>query len=129
MQRVIGLGLALVAGALFGATAVSKLQAQSKAPGAYVIVDIAEITNPDVFKTLGPKAGPAAAAAGGQFVARTDNVIALDGTTPPKRFVIIGFDSIDKAKAFWASPAQQEVAAINKSSAKSRNFIVEGMSN
>ena len=45
MNRCIGLGLALAAGAIFGATAVTKLQAQSKAPGAYAIVDIAEITN------------------------------------------------------------------------------------
>ena len=40
MNRTAGLCLALVVGTAFGATAVSRLQAQGKAPGAYAIVDM-----------------------------------------------------------------------------------------
>jgi hypothetical protein len=36
--------------------------------------------------------------------------------TPPKRFVVIAFDSMDKAKAWSASAAQQEVDAISAKS-------------
>ena len=46
---------------------------------------------------------------------------------PPKRFVIIAFESVDKAKAWDATPAQQEVNALAEKSLKSRRFIVEGM--
>jgi uncharacterized protein (DUF1330 family) len=49
--------------------------------------------------------------------------------TAPKRFVIIGFESVDKAKAWDASPAQKEVNDIRMKNTKSRSFIaaVEGM--
>ena len=127
MNRLATVSLALVVGAAFGATAINRLQAQAKAPGAYAIVDISEITNADAFKQVGPKAGPAATNAGGTYIARTDTIAALDGTAP-KRFVIIGFDSMDKAKAWYATPAQQEINAIVKQSTKTRFFIVEGMS-
>jgi hypothetical protein len=32
--------------------------------------------------------------------------------TPPKRFVIISFDGIDKTKAWYNSPAQEEINGI-----------------
>jgi uncharacterized protein (DUF1330 family) len=125
MNQGISLGLAMLAGAAIGAAAVNGLNAQTKAPGAYAVVDLSEITNPDVFKTLLPKAEPASAAFGGKFIIRTENIVGLDGT-PPKRFVVIAFDSIDKAKAWDASPAQKEITDIRQRSTKSRQFIVDG---
>ncbi len=125
MNRTTTLGLAVLAGAVLGAAAVSGLNAQGKAPGAYVIVDLNEISDPATFRTLLPKTTAAIAAFNGQAVAQTDNIVALDGT-PPKRFVIIGFDSIDRAKAWYASPAQNEINAIRIKSTKSRAFIVDG---
>jgi uncharacterized protein (DUF1330 family) len=110
MNQRIALGLAMLAGAAFGAAAVNGLNAQNKTPGAYAVVDISEITNLDVFKTLLPKAGPSNDAFGGKFAVRTENITALDGT-PPKRFVVIAFDSVEKAKAWDSSPAQKEVRA------------------
>ena len=103
---------------------MSGLHAEGK-PGAYAIVDISEISDADTFKTLIPKTGPANAAFGGQFVAVTEDVVALEGI-PPKRFVIVSFDSIDKVKAWYHSPAQEEVNAIRNKSAKSRVFAVDG---
>jgi uncharacterized protein (DUF1330 family) len=124
MKAYIGLGLGMLAGAAIGSAAVNELRAQAK-PGAYAVVDITEVTDPDTFRTLLPKAGPAAAEHGGQFVARTEKITSLDGDAP-KRFVIIAFDSIEKAKAWDSSPAQAEVNAIRKKSTKSRSFIVDG---
>lgn len=124
MKSFIGLGLAMLAGAAVGAVAIGELRAQGK-PGAYAIVDITEVTDPEGFKALLPKAGPAAAEHGGQFIARTEKITGLDGDVP-KRFVIIAFDSVEKAKAWDSSPAQAEVNAIRKKSTKSRSFIVDG---
>lgn len=115
----------MLAGFGMGAVAITGLNAQGK-PGAYAVIDISEITDPEAFKQIGPKAGASAAAAGVHFVARTENIIALHGDAP-KRFVIIAFDSIEKAKAFDATPAQKEVNAISDKSTKSRRFIIEGM--
>jgi uncharacterized protein (DUF1330 family) len=115
--------LSLLAGAAIGALSVGGLYAQTKSPGAYVIVDISQITNPDGFKQLFPKAPPAVAAFDGHFVTRTEKITALDGT-PPKRFVIIGFESVEKAKAWDTSAAQKEVNDIRMKNTNSRSFIV-----
>jgi uncharacterized protein (DUF1330 family) len=128
MKTHYTVALAMLAGIALGATAINGLNAQGKAPGAYVVVDISEITNPDGLKQLFPKAPPAVAAFNGHFVTRTEKITELDGT-PPKRFVIIGFDDVEKAKAWNESAAQKEVNDIRMKNTKSRSFIVatEGM--
>jgi uncharacterized protein (DUF1330 family) len=125
MGQRIALGLAMLAGAVFGAVAVDGLKAQDKAPGAYAVIDISEISNPDLFKTLLSKAEAPVTAFGGKFVVRTEKITAIDGTAP-KRFVVIGFDSLEKAKAWSASPAQKEIDDMRLKSAKARAFIVDG---
>jgi uncharacterized protein (DUF1330 family) len=128
MDQRIALGLAMLAGAVLGAVAIDGLKAQDKAPGAYAVIDISEISNPDLFKTLLSKAEAPVTAFGGKFVVRTEKVTAIDGT-PPKRFVVIGFDSMEKAKAWSASPAQKEIDDMRLKSAKARAFIVDGATN
>jgi uncharacterized protein (DUF1330 family) len=115
----------MLAGAAFGAIAMGTLHAQGTAK-VYAVVDISEVTDPDLFKTLLPKAGPAMEGSGGKFLVRTDKISALEGVAP-KRLVVIAFDSVDKAKAWHESAAQKEVDAIRMKSSKSRVFIVEGM--
>jgi uncharacterized protein (DUF1330 family) len=130
MNRYITLGLAMLASALFGAVAVNGLNAQGKPPEAYAVVDIAEMTDANLFREqLLPKVTPATLAAfGGQYLVRSENAVAIDGT-PPKRFVVIAFDSMDKAKAWSTAPAQKEVDAVRMKATKSRQFLVEGFSN
>jgi uncharacterized protein (DUF1330 family) len=129
MNRYLTLAMSMLTGAALGAAAVSGLNAQTKAPGAYAVIDISEITDADTFtKQLLPKVPPSYLVPfGGQYLARTDNITAIDGA-PPRRFVIISFDSMDKAKAFNNSPIQQEVNALRLKATKSRAFLVEGFS-
>jgi len=95
MHQRIAMGLAMLASAAFGAVSVSGLKAQNKAPGAYAVIDISEITDSDTFtKQLLPKATPPVTAFGGQFIVRTENTVAINGT-PPKRFVVIAFESME----------------------------------
>jgi len=49
----------------------------------------------------------------------------LDGT-PPKRLVVLAFDSMDKAKAWHASEGMKQVDDIRMSSTNSRQFIADG---
>jgi uncharacterized protein (DUF1330 family) len=51
---------------------------------------------------------------------------ALDGE-PPKGFVAIAFDSVEKAREWYDSPAYQAIKPIRLSSTKGRMFIVEGL--
>jgi uncharacterized protein (DUF1330 family) len=126
MKSQYMLALALIGGIAFGATVVDKLGAQGKGPGAYVVIDINEISDANAFKTLLPKTAASNAAFNGQTIAQTEKIAALDGS-PPKRFVIIAFDSMDRAKAWYASAAQNEINSIRIKSTKSRAFIVDGM--
>ena len=121
--------LAMIAGFGLGAVVIDRLHAQAKPP-VYVVIDIGEITDPEGFKAVGARPNSAGAevfkAQGGRYVARTQNITALDGT-PPKRMIIIAFDSVEKAQAWNSSAPQKEVNAIRMKTTKSRSFIVEGM--
>ncbi|HEY1362182.1 MAG TPA: DUF1330 domain-containing protein [Xanthobacteraceae bacterium] len=121
--------LSVFAGAAIGAAAVQGLHAQAKPP-VYAVVDIADITDPEGFKALGQRTNEAATAVfkelGGRYIMRTGKITAIDGT-PPKRFVVIAFDSMEKAQAWDNSPAQKEVNATRVKTTKSRVFIVDGM--
>jgi uncharacterized protein (DUF1330 family) len=125
MTRIAFTGIGMLAGILIGAAAVGGLNAQNAGPGAYAVIDIAEISDPASFVTLLPKAMQANNQFGGKFVTLTENIVGLDGT-PPKRFIVIGFESMDKARAWDKSQLQGEVNAIRKKSTKSRVFLVDG---
>jgi uncharacterized protein (DUF1330 family) len=124
MNRLAALAMALLAGAAIGAAAVNGLNAQGT-PGAYAVVDISEITDQNTFGQILPKALPASEAFGGKYIVRTSKITALDGT-PPQRFVVIAFDSVEKAKAWDSSALQKEVNDLRKKSTKSRVFIADG---
>jgi uncharacterized protein (DUF1330 family) len=126
MSRHITLGLTLLAGVAIGAFAINGLNAQGKPAGAYAIVDITEITDQKTFDQIPSKTTPASLEAlGGKYVIRTNNLTSLDGTAP-KRFVVIAFDSVEKAKAWDNSPALKEINDLRKKSTKSRVFIADG---
>jgi uncharacterized protein (DUF1330 family) len=126
MNRSMALGMAMLAGGTIGATAINALHAQGKAPGAYAIVDISKINDPEVFKNVVAKAPGAMTGSGGRYIVRTNNITNIDGTAPA-RFVVIAFDSVAQAQAWDKSAAQQEVDDLRKKSTTSRAFIVEGM--
>ena len=127
MKMSFRTALILVAGIAVGGAASQALFAQTKAP-AYVVVAIRKINDADAFKTgVVDKTSPAAlATAGGKYVVRSQNITSLDGT-PPQRFVLIQFDSVEKAKEWNDSPAQKEINAARIKSTDSLSFVVEGM--
>ena len=126
MEKSYKLVLAVCAGLAVGAGAVEALHAQAKPP-AYVVVAIRSINDAEAFKTgVVDKASPAAvAAAGGRYVVRTQKVTSLDGPSP-QRFVMIAFDSVEKAMAWQNSPLTKEVTAARRKSTVSSSFLVEG---
>jgi len=131
MNRPISLGLAMLAGVALGAMAIKGLNAQTKPP-AYVVIDISAMTDPAGFNTV-LTANSAASTAelgslGGRYVIRTTATTALDGT-PPERFVVVAFDSPEKAKAWYESPKTRAITAARIKTAKSSAFIVEGAVN
>ena len=126
MKTKYKIAIALVAGTAIGGAAIQSIHAQMKPP-TYVVVAIRKITDADSFKTnVVAKAAAAMAGSGGNFVIRTDKITSLDGT-PPARFVLIKFDSVEKAQAWHNSAAQKEIDAARAKSTDSLSFIVDGM--
>jgi uncharacterized protein (DUF1330 family) len=125
MKANYKLALALLAGATLGAATIHGIQAQGK-PLAYVVVEIADMTDAQLYRTLIPKALDAISAFKGRYVVRTEKITSLDGTMP-KRIIVIAFDSVETAKAWSNSAAQKEIDSIRTQSSKSRSFIAEGM--
>jgi uncharacterized protein (DUF1330 family) len=60
------------------------------------------------------------------FIVRGGKTQALEGE-PPKGIVMIAFDSAEKAREWYDSPAYQAIKPLRQSSTKGRMFIVEGI--
>jgi uncharacterized protein (DUF1330 family) len=118
----------LLGGIALGGATIEGIRAQAKPP-TYVVVALLKITDPAGFKTgVVDKAAAAMAGSGGQFVIRTDKITSLDGP-PPQRFVVIAFDSAEKAQAWRNSAAQKEVDAARAKTTDSLSFMVDGLAN
>jgi uncharacterized protein (DUF1330 family) len=117
--------LAVLVGALIGAAGTAVIHAQqAKVLPGYVVAEV-EVTNPETFKEYAEKTPGTIAASGGHYIIRGGKSVSIEGE-PPKRFVVIQFDSVEKAKAWEDSPAYDAIKPIRHSSAKSRVFIIEG---
>jgi uncharacterized protein (DUF1330 family) len=127
MDTKYKIALAALAGIGLGAAAIEGLHAQAKPP-AYVVVAVRSIKDADAFKTgVVDKATAAAfAAAGGHYLVRTQAIKSLDEPAP-QRFVLIAFDSIEKAQAWSDTPAVKQITAARMKSTDSLSFIVEGV--
>jgi uncharacterized protein (DUF1330 family) len=113
MNRHITLGLAVVAGAALGAAAVQSLHAQAK-PVAYVVSEIT-VTNQDAYdKEYVPPVLKSIQDGGGKFIARAGKTVTFLGTPPAPRVVLFQFESMDKAQAWFNSPANKAASPIGE---------------
>ena len=99
------------------------LHAQAKPP-AYVIAEI-DIMNEDAFeKEYVAPASKALIDRGAKYLARGGKTESFKGD-PPKRIILLSFESLDQAKAAFSSPAFVEAATIGEKYAKFRIYAVE----
>ena len=118
--------LSMLAGRVLGGVAIEGLHAQAKPP-TYVVIDIASMTEGFKAVPASPGAKPERLTAlGGRYIMRTEAITALDGT-PPKRFVVLAFDSKEKAQDWAHAPDVKETNAMRVKTTNSRSFMVEGL--
>jgi uncharacterized protein (DUF1330 family) len=97
MKPQYALPATLVAGLVIGAVLTTALQGQSTPP-AYVVAEVA-IHDADAFAMdYAPKVAGTLQPYGGQFLT-SGKLIAVEGNVP-QRFVIIAFDSVEKARGW-----------------------------
>jgi uncharacterized protein (DUF1330 family) len=120
------LALAVLVGVAIGIAGASVIHArQVKVAPGYVIAEV-DVTDPATFQKYGEKVPGTLVPFNGHYLIRGGKAEAVEGDAP-KRFVVIAFDSMEKAKSWEDSPAYDAIKPIRHSSAKSRVFIVEGV--
>lgn len=125
-MRAYKIGLGMLASFSLGAGVVEGLHAQASPP-AYVISEI-DVTNPDAYaKEYVPLANKALADSGQKRLVSGGRTIQLSGASPASRIVVSKFESLEKAKAAYSSPAYVEARKIGDKYGKLRIFAVEGI--
>jgi uncharacterized protein (DUF1330 family) len=126
MKTQYTVGLSVLAGVAIGVAVVEALHAQAPPP-AYVVAEL-DITNAEAFdKEYVPPAAKAIVDGGGKYVVRGGETAAFFGEPPKPRNLIMVFDSMDKAKAAFNSPAYREAKRVGDKYAKFRVYAVEGL--
>lgn len=64
---------------------------------------------------------------GGRFLVRGGAVETLEGSWSPTRFVVIEFDSVERAKAWWSSADYQPAKQLRQQAADTQMIVVEGV--
>jgi uncharacterized protein (DUF1330 family) len=117
--------LAVLVGAVIGIAGATAIHArQMKMLPGYVVAEV-DVTDPATFKQYADKAPGTIAQYGGHYIIRGGKNTSLEGDAP-KRFVVIQFENVEKAKAWEDSPEYEAIKPIRHKSAKSRVFIIEG---
>jgi uncharacterized protein (DUF1330 family) len=126
MKTRCTVALSIVAGVAVGAAAVQALHAQAKPP-AYVIAEI-DVTNLEPYdKEYVPPAAKAVTDGGGKYIVRGGRTVALYGEPPKPRIAVMVFESMDKARAAFDSPAYKAAKTLGDKYATFRVYAVEGL--
>lgn len=64
---------------------------------------------------------------GGRFVVRGGQTEVLEGDWRPSRLVLLEFPSIERARAWWNSPAYAEARALRQATSTGTLIILEGV--
>ncbi len=92
--------------------------------GYYIAqIDIHDLDRYEDYKKL---AGAAIAAHGGEYVVRGGEQTHLEGQAPRSRVVVLKFESVEAAKAWFISDDYAAAHKIRSEAATSDSFIIEG---
>ena len=126
MKTRYTVALSILAGVAVGAAAVQALHAQAKPP-AYVIAEI-DVMNLEPFdKEYVPPAAKAVTDGGGKYIVRGGATASFYGEPPKPRLAVMVFESMEKARAAFDSPAYKEAKKVGDKYAKFRVYAVEGL--
>jgi uncharacterized protein (DUF1330 family) len=118
--------LGLIVTAAFVVATIGKSDAQTKPPEAYVIVEIS-VGDPAAEAKLVPLLLPTIEAYGGRFLVRGGKTAPFEGE-PPKRIVVIAFESMEKAQAWYDLPRRKEIDEMrHKAGTRLRTYAVEAL--
>lgn len=91
----------------------------------YIIVDV-QITDPEAYERYKAAVPATLAAYGGKFIVRGGRAETLEGDWEPGRVVVLEFESVEKAKAWWDSQDYAAPKQLRQSASVTRMIVVEG---
>ena len=94
---------------------------------AYVIADIVEINDPVQYEDYKKMVPASIAAYGGRFIARGGRTEVLEGEWCPNRVVIIEFESVERAKEWWASEEYRAARDLRQRTSTGSLIVIEGV--
>ena len=92
---------------------------------AYLIGDI-QITDQDSYEKYRAGVPATVAAYGGKYLVRGAQCEVVEGAWTPNRLVVLGFESMEKAKAWYHSPEYSDLKKIRQSASKGNLIFAEG---
>jgi uncharacterized protein (DUF1330 family) len=120
------IAVALLASIAASAGFVGGLRAQGKSQHAYFIAE-SVVTNPEEDAKVMARLGTTGAASGGRYLVRGGAIAAYEGE-PPKRILIVEFDSLDKIRAWRDLPKVKELETARQQVGTTlRLYAVEGI--
>ena len=93
---------------------------------AYIIVDV-EITDKARYDEYIKVVPPTIARYGGRFLVRGGKAESLEGSWRPKRVVVLEFDSVERAKEWWASEEYSAPKRLRQSASITDLIVVQGV--
>ncbi len=93
---------------------------------AYMIFDI-DIHDPERYAEYRQLAAPTVVQYGGRYIARGGEASNLEGEWQPKRVVVLQFDTVEQARAWYDSPEYRPAKAIRNQTSHTEAIIVEGV--
>lgn len=92
----------------------------------YIIARIS-VTDPDTYRNYMKVTPDAVARAGGKFLVRGGEVTTLEGTEETNRVVVLEFESVETAKAFYHSDEYTAARALREGAAIAQFIAVGGV--
>ncbi len=93
---------------------------------AYIIARV-EVTDWDKYKEYMKLTPEVIKAHGGRFISRGGDLTSLEGEEETRRVVVLEFDSVDDAKAFYNSEGYQTAVKAREGAANAQFVIVDGI--
>jgi len=128
MKSAFKLALASVMGAVVGAIGMSALHAETATPPAFVVANIQEVKDADMYGKYRAAVVGTQTPYGGHALARGATPVALDKSILPKgTIVIIAFPSMKNLQDWWTSPAYSAIRPLRENATVGQVYAVEGL--
>lgn len=92
----------------------------------YIIVDV-RITDREAYERYKASVPATLDAYGGKFLVRGGRAEILEGEWEPNRLVILEFESVERARAWWGSQDYAAPKQLRQSASVTNMIVVEGI--